>query len=113
MTLIGDILGDHALIDGTEVVTYTPVNRSPSVSADTTVTALFGTISHRQIMRLQEIGILPTDVSITVWVETMGTIEPHHGDTITRSDGTVWTILDAMYRTMDSKWTCACRKQVS
>lgn len=113
MTIESDIAGDYALIDGTETVTLTPVNRSPSEAADTSVIALVGNVTQRQIMRLQEVGILPTDLSITMWKNTMGAIVPRPGDTVTRSDGNVFTILDAMYKAFDSKWECACRKQVS
>ncbi len=111
MTLATDIAGDMAQMDGIETVTLTGY-RSGSTVTDTSVTALRRQLSHRELQLGGPVGLEPTDMVWHLQENTITTIVPAPGDTITDGDSVVWTILSASKETLGTRWRCPSRRQV-
>lgn len=112
MTIADDIAGDWEFIDGIEDVTHT----DSAGTATTEVKAARRDLNYREISLGGPAGLLPTDVAWELWAETLPSITPAQGDTITDSDSGVWTILSVQASIQLGatviKWRAVCRKQV-
>lgn len=116
MTFTTDILDDFTVFDGLETVTLTPQN--PDGTAVTGVQALRRALNKRTISLFGDMAIEPTDVPIVLFVGNASNISlagtvPTNGDKITDAAGDDWTIESVAQQTMQSRYTCLCRKQVS
>ncbi len=110
MTLATDIANDMADMDGIETVTLTGY-RSGSTVTDTSVTALRRALSHREVDAGGPVGLDPSDLVWHLQANTITTIVPAPGDTITDGDSVVWTVISASKETLGTRWRCLTRKQ--
>lgn len=116
MTFATDILDDFTNFDGIETVTLTPQN--PAGTPVTGVQALRRALDKRTISLFGDVAIEPTDVPIILFVGNADNVSlagsvPKNGDKITDAAGDNWTIKSVGQRTMQSRYTCLCKKQVS
>lgn len=112
MTIADDIAGDWEFIDGIEDITHTD---SAGLST-APVKAARRDLNYREVSPGGPAGLLPTDIAWELWAETLPSITPAQGDTITDSAGGVWTILSVQasiqLEATVIKWRAVCRKQV-
>jgi hypothetical protein len=116
MTLANSILNDFTMFDGLETVTLTPQN--PAGTPVTTVQALRRVLSRKIIAMFGELAVEPTSVPFILFVGSAENVSlsgsvPTNGDKITDAGGTVWDIEAVSQQTLQSRYTCLCKKQVS
>jgi len=105
MTLATDIADDLLEMDGVEQITLTRRVGNPQSAIE----ALRRKISNRE-MAISDGRYSSSDVRFHVRVNDFElTAAPVIGDTITDSDGEVWTILAVSKATLDTRYACHCR----
>ena len=111
MALADNIAADYQHVDGIETVTHTV---KMTGTATNTVQAHREDLSFREIATGGPAGIEPGDIVWVVWSQTVAT-DPVGGDTITDSEGVVWTVkalTETSIGTTSISWRCVCGKQV-
>lgn len=110
MPLSVDYSTDGELVDGYELVTYTPKNA-------TNTTPICDLMAVRTSVLQGENGPSPgsytTEPSLVVffvWSSGLGTAIPDPGDWITDSDEVIWTVFSATKRADGAQWRLTCRK---
>jgi hypothetical protein len=113
MTLATDIANDYIFIDGIEDVTFQArlANQSASGSAVAGVKALARVVNYRSRQDFESVGLTSTDLVFHLWDSTLSGNSPKEDDTITRADGSVWTILAASLETLGTRWRCPARRR--
>ena len=110
MPLSVDYSTDGGLVDGYELVTYTPKN----ANGDTPVTNLKAVrTSVTQGENIPAPGGYTAEPSLViffVWSDGLGSAVPDPGDWITDSGGVVWTVYAATKRADAAQWRLVCRK---
>lgn len=112
MTVAADIATDWQYVDGIETVTHTP---QPGGTPDTSVKALRGELSWREVQLGGPAGLAPDDLAFDVWAATVTDV-PKQGDTLTDGDATVYTILSVSAKTIGAtaiRYRCLARGQVA
>jgi hypothetical protein len=106
------LLGDWEQRDDLQTVTYT--NHVTS-SATTNVRAKNREVNFKEAAAASmSVALEPTDQTWLIGCSSLGSVTMDRGDTITTSDGSVWTILWLkLYSFGDTSiyWTCIGRKQ--
>lgn len=110
MPLSVDYSTDGALVDGVELVTYTPKN----ANGDTPVTNLKAVrTSVAQGENAPAPGNYTAEPSLViffVWTDGLGSAVPDPGDWITDAGNVVWTVYSATLRSDGTQWRLLCRK---
>jgi len=103
MTLVSDIAGDWAYIDGVEDVTHTS---RPAGTETASVKALRRprSLGHRSS---ESFAVDPDTIVWHLWSTTL-TVRP--GDLITDGDSEAWIIESCERTTLNTRWRCVCRK---
>lgn len=113
MTALGDLIADDwEIFDGIEDITLIPNNRDPSRGEKSSVKALVGNVTKRDVQQLTLAGLEPADVSICLWKSTCGQLTPQQNDVIERSDRSRYIILSTVSKTLDTRFICLCRKEI-
>jgi hypothetical protein len=99
---------DWRLIDGIELVTFTPGN--PTGVPVAGVRALRRVLQRNEISALAMLGVEPDDLVWHLWDATLAGAIPRNGDTITDSAAVTWTILALGHATLDTRWRAICRQ---
>ena len=110
MAVFDEIADDYTLIDGTEDVTYTPMN--PAGTPIANVKALKQLVSIRLMASLPLLELRADDTIFSLFIPSFSPAAPaaiRKGDEIKQADNVKWRVLESS-RKRTSRWYCICRK---
>lgn len=110
MALSVDYSSDGELVDGVELVTFTPKNTVGGVPICDLLAVRTSVLQGESIPAPGGYTAEPSLTVFFLWSVGMGSAVPDPGDWITDEEGVIWTIFSATKRSDVAQWRLTCRK---
>jgi hypothetical protein len=107
------LLADFMQHDNLQEVTLT--NQATNAVVTPNIDAINKSLTWKQLAAAGALGIEATDQSWMLGCLSLGDVVPQRGDTITTADGTKWTIVMVVQKSMGDTpvtYECVGRKQI-